>query len=140
MEIEDNVNEGLEILRKKGFELIVITNQPDIARGNLDFETLVAINKLIECKTGILHFYVCIHDDLDFCVCRKPKPGLILKAAHELDIDLRQSYLIGDRKSDIEAANNAGCIAIYIDRNYLELGPEPPFRSYKSLLEFALTL
>lgn len=95
------------------------------------------ITEYLRSLTGIQNFYVCPHDATDFCTCRKPQPGLIQKAAFELEIDLVNSFMIGDRKSDIEASRSAGCKAFYIDRGYLEPKPEQPYTLVNSLLDFA---
>jgi D-glycero-D-manno-heptose 1,7-bisphosphate phosphatase len=68
----------------------------------------------------------CGHDDADLCDCRKPRPGLILRAAHELHIDCAASYMIGDRWRDIEAGRRAGCRTIFVDHHYSEQQPDAP--------------
>jgi D-glycero-D-manno-heptose 1,7-bisphosphate phosphatase len=67
---------------------------------------------------------VCYHDDADHCDCRKPRPGLLTRAAAQYDIDLSSSYIIGDRWKDIEAGRRAGCATILIEYGYTEKGPE----------------
>ena len=74
------------------------------------------------------------------CDCRKPKPGLLLKAARDWNIDLAASYFVGDRWRDIEAGQRAGCRAIFIDYDYRERRPEAPFVPVRSLREAALRI
>ncbi len=91
-----------------GYALVVVTNQPDIARGELNPLTLESMNEIL--LRSIPHLdaiYTCPHDDTDGCVCRKPRPGLIKFAADELRLQISDSWLIGDRSSDIEAGSVA---------------------------------
>jgi D-glycero-D-manno-heptose 1,7-bisphosphate phosphatase len=122
-------------LKKIGFEIVVVTNQPDISRGKTSFETVNEINNLIRKKTKINNFYICPHDELDNCPCRKPRIGLIRQAASELNIDLQGSYMVGDRWRDIEAGQDAGCKCFFINFKYLEKLPSPPFIEVGSLTE-----
>lgn len=114
---------SLECLRHAGFLLIVVTNQPDVARGTTDAGTIDAINDLLQNQLPIDRIYVCAHDDSDGCVCRKPKPGLLLKAVDDYRIDLQSSFMVGDRWRDVEAGFAAGCRTIWIDRHYNEPPP-----------------
>ena len=79
-----------------------------------------AIHSALEVALPIDDFFICYHDDLDGCDRHKPKPGLMLQAAGKYGVDLRASYLIGDRWRDIDAARAAGCRAIWIDGRYSE--------------------
>jgi D-glycero-D-manno-heptose 1,7-bisphosphate phosphatase len=118
-------------LKRAGFLLLVITNQPDVARATQTREAVQSINMAIAATLPIDEFFVCWHDDADGCECRKPKPGLILEAAVKYRIDLEQSFLIGDRWRDVDAGAAAGCRTIWIDRSYRERAPEsqPNFRT-----------
>ena len=113
-------------LKDAGFLLIVITNQPDVARHTQDRETVEAINAAIRAALPIDEFFVCWHDDADFCHCRKPKPGLFFDAAARWEIDLPRSFMVGDRWRDIDAGAAAGCLTVLIDRNYSEKLSHPP--------------
>lgn len=116
-------------LTDAGYLLICVTNQPDVARGTTKRQTVEAINRFIAGKIGIDRFEVCYHDDADGCDCRKPKPGLIIAAAQELDIDLGRSFMIGDRWKDVEAGKHAGCRTIFVDYSYDEaMRSEPDYR------------
>jgi len=129
------VDEAVELLLAHGYLPVVVTNQPDIARGFTTFEHVSEIHKIISSQTGIQHFYLCMHDEQDMCQCRKPRIGLITNAARELNLNLNESFLVGDRWKDIQAGQNAGCCCFFIDNGYLEQKPEPPFHTVASLLE-----
>ena len=75
----------------------------------------------------------CPHDDADGCECRKPRAGMLRRAAAALDIDLASSFMIGDRWRDVACAHEAGCAAIFLDRDWQERSPEPPFERVGSL-------
>lgn len=122
-------------LRNRGFEIVVVTNQPDIAQGHVSEDFVLELHKQIQERVGINHFYVCPHSNEDNCACRKPKPGLILNAALDLGINLRTSYLIGDRWKDIEAGNIAGCKTILIDYHYAEEEASLPHVRVDSLVQ-----
>lgn len=116
-------------LKEAGYLLVCVTNQPDVARGTTKRETVEAINCHIGSRIGIDQFRVCYHDDQDRCNCRKPKPGLLLDAARDLDIDLGRSWMIGDRWKDVEAGKRAGCRSIFVDYSYEEtMRSEPDYR------------
>jgi len=106
------------------FLAIVVTNQPDVARGTVARSEVEAINAELAERLGIDATYACMHDDADACDCRKPKPGLAIRAAAELGVDLGSSYLVGDRTKDIAAGRAAGCTTIFIDRGYAETTAE----------------
>jgi len=109
------IDEFLKISKRFGFLNIVITNQPDISRRLLEISELNKMHKIIMDKLPIDDILVCIHDDMDNCDCRKPKPGLILKAAEKWNIDLSKSFMIGDRWKDVGAGKSAGCKTILLD-------------------------
>lgn len=116
---------ALELLASLDFGVIEITNQAGIAEGRLDKAEFEEINaKVLEMLESsgvkILKTYMCPHAPEDNCVCRKPKPKLLLDAAKDFDIDLSNSYTIGDRESDIMAGVNAGTKTILV-----QTGNEP---------------
>lgn len=135
IEILDGVIEGVQLLRQNSILPVVVTNQPDVARGTASMEDVGTINMCIGEKLSIEHFYTCFHDDLDSCFCRKPSPGLILQAASDLQIDLSRSFLVGDRWRDIAAGQAVGCEAFFIDYSYPEKQPDMPFIKVHSLLD-----
>jgi D-glycero-D-manno-heptose 1,7-bisphosphate phosphatase len=136
LEILDGVAEALRALHDAGFLLIVVTNQPDVARGAQTIETVEAMHELLRRRLVLDEIVACYHDG-DTCECRKPRPGALLDAARRHDIDLGASFMVGDRWRDIEAAHRAGCSAIFIDCGYDERQPEPPFVRVGSLAEAA---
>jgi len=123
LEILPYVPEALAILKNAGFLLICVTNQPDVARGKQKKEIVEAIHKKLLNLLCLEEILTCYHDDRDHCQCRKPLPGLLLKAAEKYSIDFSQSFMVGDRWRDIEAGENAGCRTILIDYGYQEKGP-----------------
>jgi D-glycero-D-manno-heptose 1,7-bisphosphate phosphatase len=105
----------------------MVTNQPDIARGLVTAESVEAINGALKAQLGLDDIYVCLHMDEDQCDCRKPKPGLLIEAARRWNIDLRRSFMVGDRWRDIEAGRAAGCRTVFIDHDYAaERPPDRP--------------
>jgi D-glycero-D-manno-heptose 1,7-bisphosphate phosphatase len=135
LEILKGVPEAISLLKENNLIPVVISNQPDVARNKLSLSQLKIVNQEISKLTGIQHFYVCIHDDIDDCDCRKPKIGLLKNAAADLDIDISKSYLVGDRWRDISAGHQAGTTNYFIDYAYSEKGPEKPYTKVGSLLE-----
>lgn len=102
-----------------GYVLIVVTNQPDVARGTQRREVVEAIHERLRRDLPVDDIRVCYHDDADACACRKPKPGLLVEAARDWGVDLASSYMIGDRWRDVEAGHVAGCATILV-------GNDPP--------------
>lgn len=110
---------------KKKYLLIVVTNQPDIKKGKLKIEQLELMHNKLKNQIN--------YDELYFCSSisktsfyRKPNPGMLLKAIRNFNINIENSYLIGDRWSDIEAGKKVGCKTIFINRNYYEKKPQSP--------------
>jgi D,D-heptose 1,7-bisphosphate phosphatase len=125
--INDTVIQGLQLLKAEGFLLIIISNQSGVARGYFAIDALRAVEEKI---SGLLLKHDIIIDDFYFCPhhiegsleeyvidceCRKPKPGMILKACKDHNIDARDSWMIGDILNDAEAGNRAGCKTILLD-------------------------
>ena len=138
LEILPDVPAALEMMKQCGFLLLVVTNQPDVARGIQQRETVEEIHTRLRATLPIDDFFICYHDDADACACRKPKPGLLLQAAAKYNLDLQASYVIGDRWRDVEAGQSAGCRTVFIDRGYLERAPSPaPAATVRSCLEAA---
>ena len=135
VEILPGVKEAIELLICNNYLPIVITNQPDVARAKTSLSEVQKINEYVGKNTGIKNFYICPHDDVDKCSCRKPKPGLIEMAAKELEIDLSTSFLVGDRWRDIEAGQAMKLPSFFIDYSYHESQPKLPFQRVSSLLE-----
>ena len=131
------VNEALQLLKDAGYLLIVITNQPDVVRGKTKIETVEVINQSLKDSLPIDDIFTCYHDDIGDCNCRKPKPGNILKAADQYNINIPNSFMIGDRWRDVEAGIGAGCKTFFIDYSYQEKQPDSYDYKVKSLYEAA---
>ena len=133
LELLDNAAEAIKTINASDYLAIIVTNQPVIARGEVTFAQLDEIHKKLETLLGekgafLNAIYFCPHHpDSGFegeikelkidCNCRKPKPGMLLKAAEDYNIDLHQSYMIGDSENDVKAGLAAGCQSIQIERN-----------------------
>jgi D-glycero-D-manno-heptose 1,7-bisphosphate phosphatase len=124
--ISRGVREACRMLREAGYLLIVVTNQPDIARGTAARDTVDAINDHLLRELALDAVCVCPHDDTDGCACRKPAPGLILNAADRFGVDLARSVLVGDRWRDIAAGTRAGVRTVWVQCDYREPAPEAP--------------
>lgn len=134
-ELLPNVAEAIKLINSSGYLAVVVTNQPVIARGEVTWDGLEEIHNKMETELGkqgayLDAIYFCPHHphkgyegempELKFdCDCRKPKPGLLLKAADALDIELESSYMIGDSDSDVQAGDAAGCKTIKIEEGNL---------------------
>jgi D-glycero-D-manno-heptose 1,7-bisphosphate phosphatase len=117
-------------LKAAGFLLVVATNQPDVGRGTLKQEIVEKIHAHLMAELPIDCVEVCFHpgQGQSDCDCRKPRPGMLLRAARELNIDLAQSWMVGDRWRDVDCGHAAGCRTIFIDRGYAEeLKQKPDF-------------
>jgi D-glycero-D-manno-heptose 1,7-bisphosphate phosphatase len=137
LDVLPGVRDALVRLRGAGFRLVVVTNQPDVARGRQTRSVVDAMHARLASQLPIDEFRVCDHDDGDGCACRKPKSGLLEAAAREAGVSLPASFMVGDRWRDVEAGRNAGCTTIFIDRQYHERQPEHPDVTVRSLPEAA---
>jgi D-glycero-D-manno-heptose 1,7-bisphosphate phosphatase len=115
LQILPGVAGAVASLRRNGFVPMVVSNQRGVARGLVSREMLTDIERRLgEAGVEIEEFYYCTHDLDDACDCRKPRPGLLLRAAHDHSLDLQASVMIGDDESDMEAGRAAGCRTIRI--------------------------
>ena len=126
--ILDKTSDAINIIKNNGFLVIIITNQSAINRKLLSVETLNKIHEKLQSylekyDTSFDGVYFCPHTPSENCECRKPKPGLILQAVTDFQIDLSESYMVGDSETDIQAARNAGCKGILLkkDQTLLEV-------------------
>lgn len=149
-ELLPGVPDAIKKINESGYLAIVVTNQPVIARGEVSVEELTQIHNKMESLLGLKGayldaiYYCPHHPDKGFdyeikelkinCECRKPKPGMLLKAASDFNIDLKNSFMVGDSENDIKAGHNAGCISVMIGEEK-KCGQS---KSYSSLLDFVV--
>ena len=115
-ELYDDVADAVAVIRKTGHVVMSVTNQPDIARGNLDLMELERMMQRLRRVVAPDGVRWCPHDDRDACACRKPKPGMLRDLATEWGVDLSCSWMVGDSWRDMEAGRAAGCRTIFLDR------------------------
>ena len=115
--IKKGVKEAIDELKKLGYDVVIVSNQPGFIKGFYKKELLDEINNCIKEKLGIKHINYCLHhpDYYGECECRKPKHGLIVKSSREWFIDLKNSFVVGNNEIDIEAGRKAGCKTVLID-------------------------
>jgi D-glycero-D-manno-heptose 1,7-bisphosphate phosphatase len=123
-----NIGNAIKALNDKGYKVIVVTNQSGVARGYFPEENVRRINQKIADKVrdagGVIdRFYYCRHYPNENCSCRKPKPGMLLDAKKDFDIDFSKSYMIGDSESDMEAGRSVGCRLILLSREKISSYP-----------------
>ncbi|MBQ5675034.1 MAG: D-glycero-beta-D-manno-heptose 1,7-bisphosphate 7-phosphatase [Lachnospiraceae bacterium] len=139
-ELIPGVAKAIKKINSSGYLCIVVTNQPVIARGEVTYEQLDEIHNKMETLLGLEGAYIdglyyCPHHphkgyegeipELKIeCDCRKPKPGMLLNAAKDFNIDLSRSYMVGDGENDIKAGNAAGCKTILINGQWSDAKPE----------------
>lgn len=134
-ELLPGVVEACRSFADAGLALVVVTNQPDLARGVLDAGELEAMHDVLRATLPLDDIVVCPHDSHDGCWCRKPRPGMILDAARRLDLDLDLSVGVGDRWRDVDAAHRAGIHAVYVDWGLGEPLRDSPDARFGSLAE-----
>src|SRR5439155_6336236 len=120
-ELLPGVPEALARLAAAGFALVVVTNQPDVARGTQTRARVDELNDRVRATLPVLDVLTCFHDDADGCACRKPKPGLLLEAARRWHLDPGRSFMVGDRWSDVVGGRAAGCRTVLIETPYSKL-------------------
>jgi D-glycero-D-manno-heptose 1,7-bisphosphate phosphatase len=128
---------SLQRLKRAGFLLAVVTNQPDVGHGLIPRSEVDAMHAIMTRELPLDAVKACYHRQADPCDCRKPKPGMLLEAADELGIDLARSFMVGDRGSDVAAGRAAGCTTVFIDLDYAEPPPDAPDHIVHSIAEAA---
>lgn len=138
-EIYPEVPAACTKLKAAGFLLVVATNQPDVGRGTLEQAVVEKIHAHMLAQLPLDRVEVCYHagQGKSECDCRKPKPGMLLRAARELKADLAQCWMVGDRWRDVDCGHAAGCRTIFIDRGYAEELRRKPDFTAKNLAEAA---
>jgi D-glycero-D-manno-heptose 1,7-bisphosphate phosphatase len=128
---------SLQKLKRAGFTLAVVTNQPDVGNGSIPRSEVEAMHEVMTRELPLDAVKVCFHGQAERCDCRKPKPGMILETARELGINLKKSFMVGDRNSDIQAGRAAGCATVFVDLGYAEAAPDAPDYVVHSIAEAA---
>lgn len=123
--IAPDAPQALAALKRGGFFLAVVTNQPDVGRGLQCRSVVDEMHAHLRAQLPIDAVYVCYEGD-DNCPRRKPHPGILFEAADAHGLHLPASFMIGDRWRDIEAGRRAGCRTLFLDGNYDEPKPQPP--------------
>lgn len=135
LELMPGAAEAVRRFRVAGFLTVVVTNQPDVARGTHQRTEIETMHAHLMEVLDLDDIRVCYHDDADDCPCRKPRPGMLTAAAEDLGISLTDSFMIGDRWRDVGAGRAAGCTTVFIDYRYDERRPESPDYTVASLDE-----
>lgn len=120
-------------LKRAGLVLIMVTNQPDLARGTAMRADVDAIDAALQRRLALDDVFMCPHDDADGCRCRKPRPGLLVDAAARWNVRLDASVMVGDRWRDIEAGRRAGCATVLVRRDSAERSTVVPDRVVDTL-------
>jgi D-glycero-D-manno-heptose 1,7-bisphosphate phosphatase len=126
LELLPGVEDACAQLRASGFALIVVTNQPDVARGLIERGVVDAQHEWLRSALPLDEIVVCMHDDVDACACRKPRPGMLVESARRHGVELETSVMVGDRWRDVEAGQAAGCRTVFLDLGYDERQPVAP--------------
>lgn len=129
------VQEAVFDLAAAEYLIFVATNQPDIGNGLVEESMVHAMHEKLLKTLPITKIYMCPHAQQAGCACRKPKPSMLLAARDEYGVDMENSFMIGDRYSDICAGNSAGCQTIFIDYDYVETPDFDGTMRVKSLFE-----
>jgi D-glycero-D-manno-heptose 1,7-bisphosphate phosphatase len=130
------VVEGCHALKRAGYLLVVATNQPDVGRGTQTQEVVEAMHQRLRNLLPVDGIEVCYHPGQgnSVCDCRKPRPGMLLRAALTHGIALEHSWMIGDRWVDVECGRAAGCHTIFVDYGYAEERPSLQDYTVKSFV------
>ena len=138
----EGIREPLQRLVDAGWLLFIVTNQPNLAKGKATLEELHAVHDLVvrSLDVPITKSYQCFHQASDHCICRKPSPYFLRQAAREFDIDLTQSWMVGDQDSDLACGRKAGCKVALIEHRGSEhkRGKIDPDLRVNNLAEFVL--
>jgi len=133
----DGVVDAVDQLRTSGYLLIVVTNQPDIARGRQAVGVVEAMHEQLRSGLAVDDIITCCHDDADACECRKPKPGMLIDAICRFGIDPSRSFMVGDRWRDVTAGRLAGCTTILVGPDWDAPMPDAPDLRARNLHEAA---
>jgi D-glycero-D-manno-heptose 1,7-bisphosphate phosphatase len=132
--IDEAAPECLGSLKRAGFLLVVVSNQPDLGKGLIAPSVMDEMNRRLRAALPLDDVRVCPHRQDEHCDCRKPLPGMLVAAAKQLGIALDRSFMVGDRASDIAAGRAAGCRTVFLDLDYTaEPKPDDADFSVRSL-------
>ena len=121
----DDAAESVLRLKAAGFDVVIVTNQPDVSAGLITQPVLDKIHDVVAAHLEVDRIRTCTHLSIDACQCRKPRPGLLIEENLEKELSFASSWMVGDRDSDIEAGRSAGCRTIFINRGWVgETGDE----------------
>jgi D-glycero-D-manno-heptose 1,7-bisphosphate phosphatase len=120
-------------LKAAGFTTVVVTNQPDVGDGLVELSVVEEMHRIMAAALPVDAIESCYHGHHEICDCRKPKPGMLVRAAERFGIDCRRSFMVGDRGSDIVAGHAAGCATILIDLGYTAVDLGAPDHKVASL-------
>jgi len=133
----DQADYWLGRMKDAGFRLVVVTNQPDVGSGLVELTVVEEMHRRLAEALPVDAIEACYHQRGDGCDCRKPKPGMLQRAAERLSLNCSRSFMIGDRAGDVAAGRAAGCTTIFIDLGYVDERPERPDFTVSSLDEAA---
>jgi len=133
----DQADYWLARMKDAGFRLVVVTNQPDVGSGLVELTVVEEMHRRLAEALPVDAIEACYHQRGDGCDCRKPKPGMLQRAAERLSLNCARSFMIGDRAGDVAAGRAAGCTTIFIDLGYVDERPERPDFTVSSLGEAA---
>jgi D-glycero-D-manno-heptose 1,7-bisphosphate phosphatase len=137
-EIYPDAVESCRLLKAEGLLLVVVTNQPDVGRGLQSKEIVEAMHRRLQEALPLDRIEACFDsDDAAASGYYKPAPGMLYRAANALGIDLRRSYMVGDRWRDVDCGRAAGCTTVFIDRGYEEPLRSPADATVREVLEAA---
>jgi D-glycero-D-manno-heptose 1,7-bisphosphate phosphatase len=131
----DGVSASIKAFKEAGYLIIVVTNQPDVSRGWVSRAQVDLINDHVKSCLPVDEIMACFHVDQDDCQCRKPRPGMLIEASKKWGIDLSQSFMVGDRMSDVEAGLKANCKTVLITDTLFSESETRPYYKCASLLE-----
>jgi D-glycero-D-manno-heptose 1,7-bisphosphate phosphatase len=115
LELLDGADEAVRSLHQAGYLCVVVSNQRGVALRRMSDAQLAAVDDRLRELVAVDHSYYCTHGLEERCPCRKPEPGLLIRAGAELELDLAGSWMIGDRETDCEAGRRAGCRTIRVE-------------------------
>ncbi len=147
LEMVSGSAEAVALLNLKGYQVLVVTNQACVGRGDLSCQTLELIHSRIEDQISLSGgkidgWFVCTHRPQDACICRKPKPGLLFQARDTFGFILEETRFVGDASRDVEAARAAGCIPVLVQtgKGMKTALTHPEIECHPNLLAFASQL